>query len=196
VNLEKPRFKGEMSVEEALYRRRSVRDYSPEPLSISEISQILWSAQGLTHPYGYRTAPSAGALYPLEIYIHATRVENLPKGIYKYMPSKHSLLLIKEGDFSKELFKASLSQEQVLTAALIILIFGVFARTTSKYGKRGIRYVFNEVGHVSQNIYLQATALRLGTVAIGAFYDEEIKSIVRAEKEEEPLYIMPIGKPI
>ncbi len=196
MNLEKPRFKGEMSVEEALYRRRSVRDYSPEPLSISEISQILWSAQGLTHPYGYRTAPSAGALYPLEIYIHATRVENLPKGIYKYMPSKHSLLLIKEGDFSKELFKASLSQEQVLTAALIILIFGVFARTTSKYGKRGIRYVFNEVGHVSQNIYLQATALRLGTVAIGAFYDEEIKSIVRAEKEEEPLYIMPIGKPI
>ncbi len=196
MNLEKPRFKGEMSVEEALYKRRSVRDYSPEPLSISEISQILWSAQGLTHPYGYRTAPSAGALYPLEIYIHATRVENLPKGIYKYMPSKHSLLLIKEGDFSKDLFKASLSQEQVLTAALIILIFGVFARTTSKYGKRGIRYVFNEVGHVSQNIYLQTTALRLGTVAIGAFYDEEIKSIVGAEKEEEPLYIMPIGKPV
>ncbi len=194
VELPKPRLKGDMSVEEAILRRRSVREYSSEPLNLQEVSQLLWSAQGITHPYGYRAAPSAGALYPIELYIHATRVEGLETGVYRYEPGRHTLLEVRRGDLSQELYRVGLSQEQILTAPLVILIFAVFERTTFKYGKRGIRYVFNEVGHVSQNIYLQATALGLGTVAIGAFYDDELREIVSARREESPLYIMPVGR--
>ncbi len=194
IDLPKPRLKGDLSVEEAILKRRSIREYSPEPLTLEEVSQILWAAQGITHPYGYRTAPSAGALYPIELYIHATNVVELEKGIYRYDPERHLLLEGRRGDLSSEIYRIGLSQEQIITAPLIVLIFGVFSRTTFKYGKRGIRYVFNEVGHVGQNIYLQATALGLGTVAIGAFYDEELRKLVGAGREESPLYIMPVGK--
>lgn len=194
LSLPKPRTKGEMSVEEALLRRRSVREYSPQPLTLEEVSQLLWSAQGVTHPYGFRTAPSAGALYPLEVYIHATRVLDLEVGVYRYDPHRHALLAVRLGDYSKDIYRAGLSQEQILLAPLIVLFFAVFERTTVKYGRRGIRYVLNEVGHASQNLYLQATALDLGTVVIGAFYDEDLKDIVGARTDEEPLYIMPVGR--
>jgi len=194
VLLPKPKLKGDMSLEEALLKRRSVREYTPEPLKLEEVSQILWAAQGITHPYGYRTAPSAGALYPIEVYIHSSDVIGLEKGIYKYDPEKHLLIEGRRGDLSAEIYRAGLSQEQILTAPLVVLIFGVFERTTFKYGKRGIRYVFNEVGHVSQNIYLQATAMGLGTVAIGAFYDDDLRDIVGAGRNESPLYIMPVGR--
>ncbi len=194
IKLPKPKFSGTVSLEEALFRRRSVREYGRSPLSLEEVSQLLWAAQGITHPYGYRTAPSAGALYPLEVYIHATNVRELEKGIYKYAPPTHSLLTVKLGDFSEEIYRAGLSQEQILMAPLIILFFAVFERTTAKYGRRGVRYVFNEVGHAGQNVHLQATALGLGTVVIGAFYDEDLKRIVGAPEEEEPLYIMPVGR--
>jgi len=194
LSLPKPRTKGEISVEEALLRRRSVREYSPEPLTLEEVSQLLWSAQGITHPYGLRTAPSAGALYPLEVYIHATKVLGLEAGIYRYDPHRHALLTVRLGDYSEDIYRAGLSQEQILLAPLIVLFFAVFERTTVKYGRRGIRYVFNEVGHAGQNLYLQATALGLGTVVIGAFYDEDLKSIIGARTDEEPLYIMPVGR--
>ena len=194
VSLPEPRFKGTMSVEEALLSRRSHREYTGEPLTLEEVSQLLWASQGITHPYGFRTAPSAGALYPLEIYIHATKVLGLEVGVYKYDPFEHLLLAVRRGDFSRDIYRAGLSQDQILYASLIVMFFAVFERTTVKYGKRGIRYVFNEVGHAGQNLYLQATALGLGTVAIGAFYEEELKSIVGSDPGEEPLYIMPVGK--
>jgi SagB-type dehydrogenase family enzyme len=194
LRLPEPRFKGNVSLEEALLRRRSIREYLPEPLSLEEVAQLLWSAQGITHPHGYRTAPSAGALYPLEIYIHATRVEGLETGIYRYDPHRHALLDVKRGNFTKDIYTIALSQEQVLSAPLIVMFFAIFERTTVKYGRRGIRYVFNEVGHAGQNLYLQATALGLGTVVIGAFYDEELKEVVGARRDEEPLYIMPVGR--
>ncbi len=194
VNLPNPHTKGFISFEEVLYKRRSVREYRNEPITLYHLSQLLWSAQGITSEFGYRTAPSAGALYPLEIYCSAENVEGIDAGIYKYDPFNHQIGCIKFGFYNKELYKACLYQPQVADAPLVIVITAVFERTTKKYGSRGIRYVFSEVGHVSQNIYLQATALGLGTVAIGAFEEDMIKDILNAN--EEPIYVMPVGVPL
>ncbi len=195
VSLPEPSLKGNMSVEEAIYRRRSVRDYRQEPLSIKELSQLLWAAQGITfQKYGFRSAPSAGATYPLELYISVKEggVSGLQAGIYHYNPFYHTIELVKEGDFSEELMRAALDQPWVRKAAICIIIAANFERTTSVYGERGIRYVYLEAGHVGQNIYLQATALNLGTVAIGAFHDDWVQSIVGCP--EHPIYLFPVGR--
>lgn len=195
VKLPDPVLKGEVSVEEALSRRRSVREYRNDPLTLAELGQLLWAAQGITLPSsGFRTAPSAGATYPLELYVSVRRggVVGLPAGIYHYDPLTHSLELVKEGDFSSDIYRASLNQEWVRRAAACIIITADFSRTTSRYGARGERYVYMEAGHVGQNIYLQATALGLGTVAVGAFHDDQLKSIVGCE--EDPIYLFPVGR--
>jgi len=194
ILLEKPRLKGPISLEEAILKRRSQRSYKKEPLSFFEISQILWSAQGITSPEGLRTVPSAGALYPLEIFLVVGRVENLDPGVYQYDPKSHSISKIKDGDLRSELSIAALGQSWVKEAPAVLVIGGVFERTTRKYGERGIRYVFMEAGHAGQNVYLQATALNLGTVTVGAFDDERVKEILNLPKEVSPFYLMPIGK--
>jgi SagB-type dehydrogenase family enzyme len=194
ILLEKPRTKGPVSLEEAILKRRSQRSYKKAPLSFFEISQILWSAQGITSSGGLRTVPSAGALYPLEIFLVVGEVENLKAGVYHYDPESHSLLKIKEGDFRSELSLAALGQSWVKEAPAVLVIGGVFERTTKKYGERGVRYVYMEAGHASQNVYLQATALGLGTVAVGAFDDERVEEILGLPKEVSPFYLMPIGK--
>jgi len=183
---------GKISVEETISKRRSVRGYKDEPLSLKEVSQLLWSASGITANWGARTAPSAGALYPLEIYLVAGRVENLKPGIYRYNPQAHSLVKIVEGDKRFALFSASLFQAPIKNAPISLVICAQYERTTRKYGERGKRYVHIEVGHVGQNIYLQAESLGLGTVAIGAFMDEPVKKVLNIK--EEPLYIMPVGR--
>ncbi len=195
VMLPEPALTGEMSVEEAIYRRRSIRKYSAEPLTLSELGQVLWSAQGITlHSQGFRAAPSAGATYPITIYVSVREggVEGLAPGIYLYDPFDHALHLVREGDYSSDLGKAALDQEWVREAPVCLIIAANFERTTSVYGERGVRYVYMEAGHVGQNIYLQATALGLGTVAVGAFYDDKVKEII--ECEEDPLYIFPLGR--
>jgi|YNPMSStandDraft_1061717.scaffolds.fasta_scaffold05741_5 SagB-type dehydrogenase family enzyme len=194
IKLPEPRKKSNTSLEEALLKRRSIREYKEESLSLEEISQILWAGQGITDPQGLRTAPSAGALYPLEIYLNVSNVNNLKEGIYKYNPQNHELIQIKEGDKKIEIYNSGLQQSAIKNAPLIIIISAVFEKTTSKYGERGIRYVYMEAGHCAQNIYLQATALNLGTVTIGAFDDEKIKQILEFKNNEQPLYLMPIGK--
>jgi len=195
IKLPKPRLSSTVSVEEALLKRRSIRNFKKEPLTLSEVSQLLWSAQGITEEsMGLRTAPSAGALYPIEIYIVVGNVINLPPGIYKYNPKNHELVLIMKGDKRKELAISALGQKWIEEGAIVIVISAVYERTTSKYGERGIRYVHMEAGHVSQNIYLQAVALNLGTVAVGAFYDEEVKKLINMQKNENPLYLMPVGR--
>jgi len=194
-----PKLKGNMSVEEAIAFRRSIREYKDEPLTISQLSQLLWAAQGITETrWGFRAAPSAGATYPLEIYVVVGEngVKGLKPGVYKYLPHEHVIILVKEGDIREELYKAALNQEWVLKAPITIVITAVYERTTSRYGERGIRYVHMEVGHVGQNIYLQATALGLGTVVVGAFYDEEVRRIINASENEHPLYLVPVGKPV
>lgn len=198
IELPFPKFKGVLTVEEAIWLRRSIREFEDKPLTIDQLSQILWAAQGISYPPDeFRTAPSAGATYPLEVYvvIGENGVEGLKAGIYHYLPKRHAIELRIEGDFRERLYRACLFQSWVLKAPVNIVITAVYRRTTRIYGERGIRYVHFEVGHVGQNIYLQATALGLGTVAIGAFYDEEIKKILRIEKDEEPLYVFPIGVP-
>ncbi len=192
IILPAPTLEGNVSVEEAIKRRRSVRSFKKESLTIEQISQLLWSAQGITgtlHGFSFRAAPSAGALYPLEVY---TVVK---AGIYHYIPAEHKLVLIKEGDFRRKLANAGLSQSAISTAPLDIVITAVYERTTVKYGERSIRYVHIEVGHVAENILLQATSLGLGSVTIGAFYDEKVKNVLGCSEEEVPLYIIPVGKP-
>lgn len=194
ISLPVPEITGTVSVEEALQNRRSTRIYAAVPLEVSEISQILWAAQGLTGPSGLRAAPSAGALYPLEIYIACGNVTGLPGGVYHYLPESHALETVLERDVLEGLYRSSQSQLPVRDAAAVIIIAADFSRTTSKYGERGTRYVNMEAGHASENIYLQAYALGLGTVAIGAFDDNSVRSVLGLPPDHMPLYLMPIGK--
>lgn len=194
----------QMVVEEAILLRRSIRDYTGDPITIKELSMILWAAQGITNTqWRFRAAPSAGATYPLELYVvigsNSVLVNNntfLEAGVYKYDVYRHSLRLVKKGDYRAELARAALDQSWVREAAVNIVICAVYERTTGRYGERGIRYVHMEVGHVGQNIYLMSTALGLGTVAVGAFFDNEVARIIGAQPNEHPLYIMPIGVPV
>jgi SagB-type dehydrogenase family enzyme len=194
IRLPKPQYVGELSVEGALLRRRSVREFREEPLTIAEVSQLLWCAQGVTGSAGERTAASAGALYPLESYLVAGNIQGISKGIWKYHPHKHEASRLVAGDKRAQLSRAALHQTFIETAPMVLVFAAVYERTTSKYGDRGIRYVHMEVGHVAQNVYLQAAALDLGTVAVGAFDDKRAKELLHIAGEEQPLYIMPVGK--
>jgi SagB-type dehydrogenase family enzyme len=194
VQLPEPRRQGELSVEEALQKRRSIREYAPEPLKFEEVAQILWSAQGFNDPDGYRTAPSAGALYPLEVYLVAGDVSDLPAGVYRYRPRQHDLVLVKSGDMRRPLFSASLGQECVRDAPAVLAIAGVYERTARKYGNRAHRYVHMEVGHAGQNVYLQAAASGLATVIVGAFDDGDVQRVLGLHDDHEPLALMPLGR--
>ncbi|MEM4591302.1 MAG: SagB/ThcOx family dehydrogenase [Nitrososphaerota archaeon] len=195
IPLPSPRYDSSLSIEYALKVRRSIREYENKPLTLDQVAQLAWAAQGITDKrYGFRTAPSAGATYPLEIYIVVKEngVAGLSEGVYHYLPREHELEVVKRGDYSRELMSACLDQEWVREAAINIVITAIYERTTDRYGERGkIRYVHMEVGHVGQNIYLQCVSLGLGCVVIGAFYDEEVKKILGVN--EEPLYVIPVG---
>lgn len=174
--------------------RESIRQFASSPLSIQEISSILWAGQGMKENSKKRTTPSAGALYPIELYVLVGNVSDLKSGIYHYEISSHSLKLLVAGDKRKELLeKKALRQEWVSTAPAIILITYVKARTANKYGERSDKYIGIEAGAVMQNIYLMAQSLTLGSCAVGAFDDATVKAIYNL-KEEEPILLMPIGK--
>jgi SagB-type dehydrogenase family enzyme len=194
VELPPPQLAGRMSVEEALHTRRSQRAYSAAPLTLAELGQLLWAAQGVTHPNGYRTAASAGALYPLELLVAVGRVSDLEAGIYRYHPDRHALTLIEAGDRRAALSAAALGQESVAEGAVVLAIAAVYERTTVRYGERGRQYVHMEVGIAYQNVHLQAAALGLGTVFIGAFHDDQVHARLRLAAEERPLCLMPIGR--
>lgn len=198
IYLKSPSQKGGVSLEEAITQRRSIRDFSSEPISQLQLSQVLWAAQGITDTsWKYRAVPSAGATYPLEIFVACGRggVEGIGEGIYHYNIDNHSLTLHHKGEVRLELAKAALSQEFIYQAPVDIVICALYERTTLGYGSRGERYVHMEVGHAGQNIYLQATALGLATVAIGAFHDEAVREVLQLDKQYKPLYIMPVGRP-
>jgi SagB-type dehydrogenase family enzyme len=198
VEIPPPILRGKVSVEEAIERRRSVRHFSQKPLSLGALSQILWAAQGITNSdSGFRAAPSAGALYPLELYVVARKdgVEDLPEGAYHYEARGHRLALVKSGDFSSDLEAATWDQEIVKEAAVTIVITGVLGRTTEKYGRRGNQYVFQESGHAAQNAFLQAAAIEIGTVVMGAFDVGAVRQVIGARPDERPLYVQPIGIP-
>jgi SagB-type dehydrogenase family enzyme len=194
IKLPEPKYISVTSVEEALIKRRSVRVFKEGPVMLAELSQLIWAAQGMTDPRGLRTSPSAGALYPLELYVVAGNVNGLPPGLYKYIPSSHELLSLRHGDKRTDLCDTALGQSSIRRAALVLVLSGVYERTTAKYGERGIRYVHMEAGHAAQNVYLQAVPLGLGTVVIGAFRDDEVKKVLKLDDKERPLYIMPVGR--
>jgi SagB-type dehydrogenase family enzyme len=194
ITLPEPMQDSDTSIEEALRKRRSARSYKDRPLILAEISQLLWAAQGITDQRGLRTAPSAGALYPLEMYVVAGNVTDLPNGVYHYRPYRHELVRIIDGDKRNELCKAALGQTSVRNAAAVIVMSAAYERTTVKYGDRGIQYVHMESGHAAQNIFLQAVPLKLGSVVIGAFHDDTVKKVLKMPEREQPLYIMPVGR--
>ena len=194
INLPEPQYDSDVSIEQSLLNRRSNRSYTGEPLTLQEVSQLLWAAQGITDARGLRTAPSAGALYPLEVYLVAGDVEDLPPGVYRYEPDGHQLARIIDGDKRAELADAALAQSWVQEGAVSVVFTAVYERTTGKYGDRGIRYVHIEVGHAAQNLCLQATAMGLGAVTVGSFNDEEVTKLLNLSGDEQPLYIIPIGR--
>jgi SagB-type dehydrogenase family enzyme len=193
VKLSELKVSSKSRIEELIEKRRSVRKYTDRELSGSVISRILWTAQGISSEGGLRTSPSAGALYPLEIHVVAGEVSGLEPGIYRYIPEEHTLVQEIAGDLREKLSKAVLSQPMVKNAFASIVISAVYPRITSKYGKRGIRYAHMEAGHAAQNVYLMGVELGIGTCAIGAFEDEEVRKVLKMPVNEDPLYIMPLG---
>lgn len=194
VALPEPDKTGPLSLETLIAKRRSVREYSDRPVLLSELSQLLWAAQGVTGEGGFKRAvPSAGAKYPIELFVLAGNVDGLRPGIYRYVPSTHTLVTVKREDARGTLCAEALSQECVGKAPVDIVITGVYERTMEKYGERGIRYVHVEVGAVAENIYLQAESLGLGTVFVGAFSDDGVRNLLGAKEEVAPLGIMPVG---
>lgn len=194
IQLPPPSTQGTVSVEETLEKRRSIRNYSGGSISLEEVSQLLWAAQGFTTPDGRRTAPSAGALYPLEVFLVAGNVQNLPVGIYRYQPDGHRLTLVKTGDYRQQLSNASLGQRWVQEGAASIVLAAVYERVTRRYGERGIKYTHMEVGHAAQNVCLQVVALNLGTVVVGAFTDDQVSEVIGLQRDERPQIILPIGR--
>ena len=194
IKLPNPRIMGEQSVEMLFKQRRSVRSYQKSPLNLAEVGQLLWSAQGVSDAQGLRTAPSAGALYPLKLFVVVGDVNELSPGIYQYNPKDHSLLKTANGDLRKSLKKAALDQTCVGDAAIIFVFTAIYQRTTWKYGKRGVRYVHMEVGHAGQNLFLQAEGLGLGTVVVGAFDDDEVREVLNLDTDVQPLSLMPVGR--
>ncbi len=189
-----PDQEGRLPLEKTLAERRSVREFARGSLTLAELSQLLWAGQGITNRLGFRTAPSAGALYPLELYAAVGEVEPLPAGVFRYNPAERLLEPVGAGDRRAALSRAALSQSWIGESAVVIAVAAVARRTTRKYGKRGRRYVYIEAGHVAQNICLQAVSLGLGVTPVGAFEDDEVKAVLALSAEEEPIYLLPVGR--
>jgi SagB-type dehydrogenase family enzyme len=189
IDLPQPEVTAGGSLADALARRRSVREYQPRPLDMADISQLLWAAQGITSSAGGRTAPSAGGLYPLELYLVTQ------SGRYHYDPNRHQLEVLGEDDVRRELSRAALSQEAVEEAAAVFIVAAVYSRTEQKYGERAELYVKLEAGHAAQNLLLQAVSLGLGAVPIGAFHNDEVQEVLDLPNDHEPLYLIPVGHP-
>lgn len=193
VKLPEPSFKSNISIEEALLNRRSIRDFKEEALTIKDIGQLLWAAQGVTSPGGKRTAPSAGGFYPLELYLVSWHVDSLDAGVYHYLPGTHSLEQIIAGDARKGLADA-VNQGTSIEGAAALIITGVYNRTTWRFREKGKQYVHMEAGHAAQNVCLQAVSLDIGTVTLGSFNDSLVKKVLHLPDKNEPLYVMPFGK--
>lgn len=193
VKLAKPSLAGKASVEAAIAGRRSVRDYAEAPISAGELSQLLWAAQGITDPSGKRAAPSAGALYPLTVFVAAGDVEGLADGVYEYDPKPHALKLVAKGDFRAALSAAAMGQRWVRQAPAVFVIAVDYARM-GRYGDKGRMFADMEVGHAAENLSLQAVALGLGSVMVGAAREDAVAKVLRISDTRRPVYLIPVGK--
>lgn len=196
MTLPEPKREGTVSLEKTIGSRRTIRAFTPQPLTLEQWSQLLWAAQGITGQGGRkRSAPSAGALYPMDLYavLGKGSVEGCKEGLYHYLPARHEALLLVKGDLRKDLARAALSQMWIAQAPLVLVITAEYNRVAVKYGKRGVRYAMIEAGHIGQNIFLQAGALDLGAGIVGAFDDDAVTRVMKTPSSHEPLLIMPVG---
>ncbi|MHC4115656.1 MAG: SagB/ThcOx family dehydrogenase [Planctomycetota bacterium] len=187
ITLPRPNRDGPVSLEKAIAARRSRRNFLPKELTLEQIGQLTWAAQGRDTRSRYRTAPSAGATYPLEVFIVTG------DGLFHYLSTKHSLEKLIAQDLRAALASAALGQDFIKAAPLTLVFAAQFNKTTGRYGRRGIRYVFMEAGHAAQNVHLQAEALGLGSVAVGAFDDASIGKVLSLPAYLEPLYMVTVG---
>lgn len=195
IKLPPPSHKGAVSVEEALKARRTVREFAARGLDLKQVSQLLWGADGLSDPRGLRTAASAGATYPLEVYLVAGErgVAGLPAGVYRYLVKEHSLEPGVKGDLRQAVARASLHQAWMAHAPVMVVIAAEYRRCTARYGERGIMYTHMESGHAGTNLFLQAEALGMGAGIAGAFEDKGLAQVLGLPKEQVPLLVMPVG---
>ncbi|MCU0641842.1 MAG: SagB/ThcOx family dehydrogenase [Candidatus Margulisbacteria bacterium] len=188
IVLPNPKLIGKMTLEESLFRRRSERAFLPNELTMEQISQLLWAAQGITEKsWGFRTAPSSGSLYPLTIYIAKK------DGVFQYLPDGHKLIEVATEDKRSSLVRAALGQGYIAEAPLVIIVAGNFRITEAKYGQRAYRYMSMEIGHVGENVLLQAVALGLVAVPIGAFWDDVVAKALGLPETQDPFYLIPVG---
>ncbi len=206
IQLPEPILSGSCSIEGALARRRSVRDFKNEATSLAALSHLAWAAQGVTRkedaPPGWRwgtweggkrTAPSAGAMYPLALYIVAGNVDGLRSGVYKYLAPTHELLAISDGDKRARMSTRGPGQKWIEDASILFVLSGNLGRLEPRFGDRSARYLHFEAGHVVENICLEAVALGLGSTVVGSFVDDAVKGVVGMPEEESPLVIVPVG---
>ena len=187
IELTEPITKGTMPLEQAITTRRSRREFSSKALTWEQIGQLVSAAQGQDAHSRYRTVPSAGATYPLELFVVTER------GLFRYLPGKHAVARLTDQDLRARLVAAAWGQEFIAAAAVTLVFAAEFARTTGRYGERGIRYVYMEAGHAAQNVHLQAESLGLGSVAVGAFDDASVSKVLELPSRLEPLYMVPVG---
>jgi SagB-type dehydrogenase family enzyme len=199
IALSPPQTEDGTPIWDVLRQRRSQRRYQDAPLLEAELSQLLWASQGITQVrqgYSFRTAPSAGALYPVETYLVVNAVEGIEPGVYHYAAESHELEQLKKGDFSPEIAKAALDQGMAARANVVFVWTGVFGRSKWKYKQRAYRYVYLDAGHIAENLALAAVALELGSCQIAALYDEEANELLGVDGvEESTIYMTTVGRP-
>ncbi|NIO03495.1 MAG: SagB/ThcOx family dehydrogenase [Proteobacteria bacterium] len=198
INLPEPQGEGGEPVWTVIRRRRSAREFTREPISLTQLSQLLWAIQGITHTefgYTFRACPSAGALYPIETYLVVNHVEGLMPGVYHFYIPEHQLEVLAQGSFSREISEAALGQDMARRASVVLVWTAVVQRSKWKYKERGYRYIYLDAGHIGQNLYLAASALELGCCTIGALFDEEVNGLIGVDGEEETVvYMAAVGK--
>ena len=188
IKLPEPKIVGKMSIEESIFRRRSERSFLPNDLTMEQISQLLWAAQGITDKtWGFRAAPSAGSLFPLTLYVVKK------DGVFRYVPDGHKLIQTSAEDVRPSLVRASLGQDFIGSAPVDIIIAGNFRIVEAKYGQRSYRYLNMEIGHAAENIQLEAVALGLASVPVGAFWDDVVGKTLDLPDTQDPFYIIPVG---
>ena len=196
MKLPLPKWQSKVSVEQAIKQRRTTRSFTSRSLDLNQLSQLLWSANGITEGNGYkRAAPSAGALYPMDVYVVVgqNRVPPIDAGVYRYEPGENQLSEVLKGDMRSSVARASLSQMWMADAPLTMVITAEYRRATVKYGKRGIQYALIEAGHIGQNIFLQAQSLGLEAGIVGAFNDAALIDAIGIPSAHEPILLMPVG---
>jgi SagB-type dehydrogenase family enzyme len=199
IELPAPELMGKMTFQEVLKKRKSIRSFSTKPLNLKQLSYVLWASTGIQRKQGnyeFRTAPSAGALYPIETYLVVNNVEDLEKGVYHYSIKNHLLQQLRLGDFSKDVTLAALEQSMCMQAAVVFIWTAIFFRSKWKYKQRAYRYVYLDAGHIAQNLALSSTSIGLGSCQIGALFDDELNRIINVDgQEESAIYMSVVGYP-